>query len=139
MTDLGESIGTRVAFAVGDGASSGTRKAGMVEEDDTTASHAMGRGEGGGASEQRAQLVQVDVAMTQGVVECGPMTLHGEAEFDRTVWAGRLGHRVDKVEQRSGALGEGLIYFLAELRQTVECFHTRKSARSSVLSQGPLL
>ena len=67
------------------------------------------------------------------------MPLHREAEFGRRVWAGRLGHSVDELQQRSGALGEGLIYLLAELRQAFECVHTRKSARGSVRSQGPLL
>ena len=139
MADLRERIGPWVAFAVGHGARSRTWKAGMIEEDHATASDPMRRGGRCGRGEEGTQGVQVDAAMAQGSVERGPMPLHREAEFGRRVWAGRLGDGVDELQQRRRALGEGLIYLLAELRQAFECVHTRKSARSSVLSQGPLL
>ncbi len=139
MADLRQGIGTGVAFALGEGAGSGAGVASVVEEDHTTASDAMWCGGRSGLCEDGPQFVQVDVAMTQGIVERGPMALHGEGEFGGRVWTGGLGNGVDEFEQRSGALGEGLIYFVAELRQAFECVHTQKSARSSVLSQGPLL
>jgi len=67
------------------------------------------------------------------------MALHDQAQFGRAVRARHLRHGVDEFEQGRRAAGEGLIQLLAELRQTFECCHTRKFARSSVLLQAPLL
>jgi hypothetical protein len=111
----------------------------MIEEDHATTGDPMRRGRNGRFGEERTQCVQLDVAMPQGIVERGPTPLHSETEFGGRVRAWGLSHGVDELQQRSGALGEGLIYLVAELRQAFECLHTRKSARSSVLSQGPLL
>ncbi len=53
------------------------------------------------------------------------MALHGEGELGGTVRPGGLGDSVDQFQQGGRPLGEGLVYLLAELRQTFECVHTR--------------
>ena len=135
MADLRERSWTWVAFAVGDGVRRGTWKASMIEEDHATTGDPMRHGRNGRFGEERTQCVQLDVAMPQGIVERGPTPLHSETEFGGRVRAWGLSHGIDELQQRSGALGEGLISLVAELRQTVECFHTRPFARSSAVSR----
>ena len=111
----------------------------MVDEHDAMTSDTVGCRRGRRLDQQRAQRGEVDAAMAQGIVERRPVALHGKREVDRAVRAGGLRDGIDQFQQGSGPLGEGLIYLLAELRQLFECIHTRQSARSSAVWQGPLL
>ena len=139
MPDVACTIRPQVAFALGNGAGGGARKAGMVDHDHAPAGHAIGRGTARRVREQRPQPVEIEGAGVEGVVEGGPMALHHQAQFRRAVRARRLGHGVDEVQQRRWVAGGGLIQCLSELRYAFECVHTRKSARSCVVSQGSLL